>query len=157
MRNRIDKGLAPSGERSVGRCVLLWLALSAALAGCGTVGDAPSLLPRLAPTEGAGELALSELGPGQAAFSDVSVYEAAMRPGYEDDLEAFAGATRLLSRISPFTTRSTRDMGTVVLASSYSTSTAPPPLPAGGGEGIKLHALCAARDAGARLPAKSWP
>jgi hypothetical protein len=60
---------------------------------CRFSGDV-SPLPTLAPTGDAPQVVLPELDAAQVSFSDVSLYEAAMRPGFEGDLEAFADGTR---------------------------------------------------------------
>lgn len=71
----------------------LALAWGVSLAGCSAPDDTLELLPTLAPTQEA-DLVLPEASTDEASFSDVSVHAAAMRPGYEGDLDAFAGATR---------------------------------------------------------------
>lgn len=86
-----------NGTRII-RCLALPLALlGGGLAGCdpAVTGDVATL-PTLAPTAVAPEVDLSDAPAGTGTFSDVSVYEAAMRAGYEGDLDAFAGATRYL-------------------------------------------------------------
>lgn len=87
-----DDGLL-TGQNKVVIGLLLAVVWGVSLAGCSTPDDKLELLPTLAPTQEA-DLVLPEASTDGAPFSDISVHAAAMRPGYEGDLDAFAGATR---------------------------------------------------------------